>query len=71
MLITFQSIYLDKIRIITILMPFSFSIYRTALHIATENENIEVVKLLISHPNTDINIISILSFHLKYHFNLI
>lgn len=39
-------------------------IQKTALHIAAEKENIETVKLLLSQPKIDINILSI--FILKF-----
>ena len=28
---------------------------KTALHIAVEKRNVEIVKLLLSHPNIDVN----------------
>lgn len=30
--------------------------HKTALHIAVENENAEIVKLLLNHPKIDVNI---------------
>lgn len=30
--------------------------HKTALHIAVENENVEIVKLLLNHPKIDVNI---------------
>ena len=29
--------------------------YKTALHIAVENENVEIVKLLLNSPSIDVN----------------
>ena len=34
---------------------FISNIYQTALHIAIEKENIEIIQLLLSHPDIDIN----------------
>ena len=42
-------------------MKFEFNLfYKTALIIATENENPEIVQLLLSRPEIDVNIKSIL-----------
>ena len=46
---------------------FFFSIYRTALHVAVEKENLEIVKLLLSNKNIDINQRSILKNTFLYH----
>ena len=35
-------------------IPIHF--YKTALHMAVEKENIEIIELLLSNPNIDINI---------------
>ena len=43
-------------------MKLSIDIQKTALHIAIEKENIEIVKLLLSHPEIDINILCILIY---------
>lgn len=43
------------------LIVFYFLYYRTALHIAIENKNLEMVKLLLSNKNCDISIGSILT----------
>ena len=36
-------------------MIFFININQTPLHIATEKENIEIINLLLSNPNIDIN----------------
>lgn len=33
--------------------------YKTALHIAVESENFDVIKLLLSSPNINVNAISL------------
>lgn len=35
-------------------------IYKTPLHLAIENENVEIVKLLLQNPNVDVNDYAIL-----------
>lgn len=35
-------------------MKLLIFIYRTALHIAVVNKNIDIIRLLLSHPNIDI-----------------
>ena len=35
--------------------------YKTALHIAVENKSTEIVQLLLSNPDIDVNIQTILS----------
>lgn len=44
-------------------MKFLFDIYKTALHIATINNNFETVKLLLKHPNIDVNAKYIYKFY--------
>ena len=39
-----------------ILIKFKITFYKTALHIAVEKENVEIVQLLLSHDKIDINI---------------
>lgn len=36
-----------------------FDFYKTPLHIAVQNNNEEIVKLLLDNPSIDVNIISI------------
>ena len=38
-----------------------FYIYKTALYLAVEKENIEIIKLLLSNDKLDINILNISS----------
>lgn len=45
-----------------IFMKLSINTQKTALHIAIEKENIEIVKLLLSRPEIDINILCILIY---------
>ena len=40
-------------------IKFKITFYKTALHIAVEKENFEIVQLLLSHDKIDINIQSI------------
>lgn len=40
-------------------------IYTTPLYIAVENENIEIIKLLLSNDKTDVNGITILFYIYK------
>lgn len=37
-------------------MKFKILFYKTALIIAVENEFVEIVRLLLLHPNIDVNI---------------
>lgn len=47
------------------------TINKTALFVAVENGNIDIVKLLLSNNNIDVNIInSIINHFLKCYFNL-
>lgn len=43
-------------------IPKNIFFNKTALHIAVELENIEIVKLLLKHKNIDVNINSILKY---------
>ena len=43
-------------------MKFYLKINKTALFLAIEKENIEIVKLLLSNKNIDVNIINIFLF---------
>ena len=40
-------------------MIFFFLIYKTALYYAIENENIEMVKLLLTNDKIDVNILNV------------
>lgn len=40
---------------------FIFCFNKTALHVAVENNHLEIVRILLSHPKIDVNI--------KYIFN--
>ena len=44
-------------RRIHIFTKFNLVKYETALHIACENNNLEIVELLLKQPNIDINIL--------------
>lgn len=45
---------------------------KTALHMAIEKNNLEIIHLLLSHPDIDINIRSVLNcFSFLYHFKSI
>ena len=64
--ITFKSKYLNEI---------IFDLYHTALYLAVEKENLEIIKLLLTNDNIDINILNIfinilIIFIIKY-FNYI
>lgn len=43
--------------------------YKAILHVAAENGNAEIVKLLLSKENLDVNCISILNYNFSYNFN--
>lgn len=51
-------------------MKFQMNFNVVPLHIAIMNENIETVKLLLSHPDIDVNIpmIKIIIYSLHFHF---
>lgn len=42
-------------------MKFEWKSYKTALHIAVEKENIEIIRLLLSREDIDVNILLILN----------
>lgn len=48
--------------------PHSFLIYKTALNLAIEKDNLEIVKLLLVSQNIDVNMKSILNQKISYHF---
>ena len=39
---------------------------KTALHIAIKNKNLEIVELLLSHPNIDVKKPKIFQLHFSY-----
>lgn len=45
-------------------------IYKTSLHIAVEKRNNEIINLLLSKQEIDVNIKSIADFHILYHFKI-
>lgn len=49
-------------------IKFDFRICKTALHIAIENENFEIVQLLLSIKDVEINSKSIYIFKWSYRF---
>lgn len=53
-------------------MKFYLKINKTALFLAIEKENIEIIKLLMSNENIDINIINVFLFidH-KIHYQIL
>mgnify|MGYP002475902605 CR=1 FL=1 len=46
-------------------------IYQTALHIAIENDNIEIVQLLLTNPQIDVNIKASISNCLLLKFQIL
>ena len=54
------------------IFKFSYNamIYRSALHLAVEKENLELVQMLLSNPKIDVNIIAISIYSVKFHFYL-
>lgn len=48
----------NKIFKISWLFDLSFKFYTTALIIAVENKNVEIVRLLLENPNIDVNILN-------------
>lgn len=55
---------------------FVYLFYRAPLHIAVDNQDIEIIKLLLSHKNIDVNIMTIKfqCFHeilLKYLYGIL
>ena len=58
---------------INVLNEISEQIDVTALYIAAEKGNLDLVKLLLKHPNVDINMISILNsiYLIQFLINLI
>lgn len=52
-------------------MKFVFEFQKTALHMAIENENTDIVRLLLAKPEIDVNI-KYISLHIFQHsFNII
>ena len=49
------------IKFFCIFMKFVINIQKTALHMAIEKENIEIIKLLLSNPKIDVNLLFILN----------
>lgn len=41
-------------------------IYKTPLHLAVENDNIEIVKMLLSHPQINVNLTAIFFYHFSF-----
>lgn len=46
-------------KLLLVLNEILIYLYKTALNIAIENRDHEIVKLLLEHPNIDVNIITI------------
>ena len=72
----FKIIYFNQIQ--NDIFQYNYHIidsYKTALYLAVENENIEIIKLLLTNNRLDINVLNILYlFFLKFHnifFNII
>ena len=40
-------------------MKYNFKFQKTALHIAVENENTDIVQILLSKPNINVNLYAI------------
>lgn len=55
--IKLNNIYLMKLFLV--LNEILIYLYKTALNIAIENRDHEIVQLLLEHPNIDVNIITI------------
>lgn len=51
-------------------MKFYYFLNKTALFIAAEKGNADIVKLLLKHPKIDINMISILTIQIFIKFLL-
>lgn len=61
--IAFQ-IILNEILYLLLLMKFvNHSIYKTPLFLAIEKRNVEIVKLLLSNPEIEVNISCILNLY--------
>ena len=53
-------------------MKFPSNPHKTALHMAIEKENLEIVKLLVLHPNVSINIpYIIINIYIKFQILII
>lgn len=52
-------------------LPIAFKIifYETTLYLAVENENIEIVKLLLSNDNIDVNVGYIFNYNFLWYFD--
>ena len=75
MLIIFQYIFME-FQLIFILFRLIFIksdifFYKTALHIACENENLKILELLLKHPAVNINLYLEIQFYFKNVFTLI
>ena len=44
-------------------MKLFHQFYKTALHIAVEKENIEIIKLLLTNDQIDVNTLNILKYY--------
>ena len=50
---------------------FIFIFYQAALHLAVENENIEMINVLLSYPKTNVNLLySIIYIKFEWYFEL-
>ena len=56
--------------LLVIKRSFIFLFYKTALHIAVENGNIEIVQLLLTSKKIDVNILKILFCPILYNYYL-
>lgn len=77
---TFQIYFINEIPNLTDIFKFliffmkfqkKFFFYKTALIIAIEQENVEIVKLLLDHPDINVNIKSILNQPFECHLKMI
>lgn len=61
-LIIFQICRFNEIKCAFLLMKFLMKFHTSALHIAVEKENIELIKLLIENKRFDVNQLNVLFF---------
>lgn len=59
-LMKFNIFKFHEITFFELLIQFHFKFHKNILYSATEDNNIEVIKLLLAHKNIDVNIQSIL-----------